>query len=551
MKMKIVKILLLLAIIVSCKQNVEENNVPLAPKENSRPDNFQPFNYKHSLKELKDNFSKDMMEKARVVFEKMKKVNDEGKWKPTPESLDIHCAPEWFMDAKLGMFIDWGLWSVAGWAPKKEKGAMYPDWYELEMERNSLFLEYHTKNWGSDFKRDDFIPLFSDAEYNPDKLVQIAKDAGMKYVVPFAKHHSGFALWPSSFTQRNSVNMGPQKDLILPLMESCRKHGLKFGFYFSVEEWEYPLIDNQGNLIIRKWGGEIEPYSNKMEKLASGKIAVKNFAKDYLVPQAIEFIDRYDPDILWYDGDWDTNVLDLHTYDIASYFYNNAQGRKDVAVNDRYGGNIGEKWLRSKRGDFFTNEFGDMQEHAVQTFHAWEECRGISQSYGYNWQDTENNVISMKEFVDMFIDIVSYGGNLLLIVNLDGKGDLPEILENRLNDIGRWLKVNGEGIYNSRPYKVQTENYVSYTQSKDGQFTYAVIKEWPGHEMFLKNVSAKDGSKIKMLGYDKPIEWINTNKGLSIKFPEKLQNEKDRPCEYAWILRIESSDNQNNQNRYQ
>jgi len=170
------------------------------------------------------------------------------------------------------------------------------------------------------------------------------------------------------------------------------------------------------------WGKEPEEYTSALDEKITGKIPVKSYTKDYLIPQATEFIDQYDPDILWYDGDWDTNADSLRTFDISAYFYNQAEGRKEVAVNDRYGGHEGEKWQRSKRGDFFTNEFDDMKEEAIQTIHAWEECRGISQSYGYNWQDTDENVISSKEFIDMFVNIVAHGGNLLLIVNLDGQG---------------------------------------------------------------------------------------------------------------------------------
>ena len=168
---------------------------------------------------------------------------------------------------------------------------MYPDWYEFRLDTDSAFIKYHEKIWGKDFKRDDFIPLFAASKYQPQKLVEIAKEAGMKYVVPFNKHHSGFCLWPSSFTQRDAMDMGPGKDLIKPLVESCQKEGLKFGFYFSVEEWEYPVIDAAGKLQNRLWGGEIKPYSPELEKKSSGKIAVKNYATDYLIPQAIEFIE--------------------------------------------------------------------------------------------------------------------------------------------------------------------------------------------------------------------------------------------------------------------
>jgi alpha-L-fucosidase len=131
--------------------------------------------------------------------------------------------------------------------------------------------------------------------------------------------------------------MGPKKDLIKPLVESCREQGLKFGFYFSLEEWEYPVINDNGTLGNRIWCGKTGPYLKEYEKKSSGKVAVRNYAEDYIVPQTTEFIDRYDPDILWYDVDWSTSVYDLHSYDISACFYNKAQGRKEVAVNDSYG----------------------------------------------------------------------------------------------------------------------------------------------------------------------------------------------------------------------
>ena len=533
----VIGLLLFLSVTFAYGQ-VQDGKVPLAPKQNRKPENYQPTKSKYSLEELKDNFSDKMMKLANKQYEKVQETNNNGKWKPTPESIDAHQVPEWFKDAKFGMFIDWGLWSVAGWAPKKESAAMYPDWYEFRLDTDTAFMKYHEKNWGKDFQRDDFIPLFTANNYQPAKLVDIAKNAGMKYIVPFSKHHGGFCLWPSSYTQRDAMDMGPKKDLIEPLVESCKLNGLKFGFYFSIEEWEYPIIDNTGKLQNRLWNGEIKPFDSSLEKKCSGKIAVRNFGTDYLVPQAAEFIDKYDPDLIWYDGDWNTNIDELHTYDIASYFYNKAEGRKQVAVNDRYGPNKGEKWQRSKRGDFYTNEYGDMEKEAKQAVHAWEECRGISQSFGYNWQDTDGNVISSKKFIDMFVDIVSHGGNLLLIVNLDGQGALPKIQENRLQDIGKWLKVNGEGIYATRPYKQQKEGSVSYTQSKDGQYVYAIIQEWPGSELHLKGVKPTKSSKIELLGYNKPLEWINSNEGITVKLPVQLQNEKSRPCEYAWVFKV-------------
>jgi alpha-L-fucosidase len=541
MSRKIAIGLLLFLSVTFAYGQVQDNKAPLAPKQNRKPENYQLPKSKYSLEELKNNFSEKMMRLAARQYEKVTEVNVKGKWKPTPESIDSHKAPEWFQDAKFGMFIDWGLWSVAGWAPKKEKGAMYPDWYELRLYTDSAFIKYHEKNWGKDFKRDDFIPLFTASEYNPEKLTKIAVDAGMKYVVPFSKHHGGFCLWPSSFTQRDASDMGPKRDLIKPMVESCKKQGLKFGFYFSVEEWEYPLIDADGNIKPKLWETKNVPSMEELEKLAGGKVPVKDFAKDYIVPQGVEFIDQYDPDLIWFDGEWTTDANDLRTYEISSYFYNQAEGRKEVAVNDRYGTKDGER-LRFVRGDFFTSEFHSLTDENKKSTHAWEECRGISQSFGYNWQDTDANVISSKAFIDMFVDIVAKGGNLLLIVNLDGQGALPELQEKRLIDIGKWLKVNGEGIYSTRPFSRQIEGAVAFTRSKDNQYVYAILKEWPGQELHLKGIQPVKGSKIEMLGFDKPLEWIKGNDGVSVKFPAKLQDMKNRPCEDAWVLKIRLTD---------
>ena len=179
-----------------------------------------------------------------------------------------------------------------------------------------------------------------------------------------------------------------------------------------------------------------------------------------------------------------------------------------------------------------------MEKEARQTTHAWEACWGISQSFGYNWQDKDENVISSKEFIDKFVDIVAHGGNLLLIVNLDGQGALPKIQENRLRDIGKWLKINGEGIYATRPFTRQSDGTVAYTRSKDDQYVYAILKEWPGKEMQLIKIKTEKGSKIEMLGYDKPLEWINTDIGTSVKLPSQLQEPKNRPCDHAWVLKI-------------
>jgi len=429
----------------------QDDGIPLAPPENRRPPNWRPSE-SVTDHEVLIKASEAVRKDAAREYQELLRTNAGGRWKATAESIDKHSVPEWFKDAKFGMFIDYGPWSIAGWAPKKRAGQMIPDWYEMRMYKEEAFRRYHEKNWGSDFERDDFLPLFTAKDYDPARLVELAEETGVKYVVPFCKHHAGFCMWPSAFTRRDAGDMGPHRDLIAPLAKLSQDRGLKFGFYLSVEEWEYPLLDADGQLMIRHWdvgrGPSTGPYTHDLDAKITGKIPVRDYATEYLVPQAKEFIDKYDPDLIWYDGEWCTPLEQLHTYDIAAYLYNKAEGRKEVAVNDRYG-----RGTRSELGDFYTSEYGHMGDKSKKSTHAWEECRGISQSYGYNWQDTEDNVITSKQLIDMFVDIVANGGNLLLMINLDGQGALPKVQENRLRDIGKWLNVNGEGIYATRPFR--------------------------------------------------------------------------------------------------
>ena len=524
---------------------------PLAPLEYRRPGGYKPFLYKHNLRQISRLYSKELMDKARSEMERVDAVNSVGKWKPDGKSVDMHECPEWFKDAKLGIFVDWGLWSLSSWAPLRKSGAMYPDWYELRMYSNfnskSMFWgyrSYHVKNWGEDFQRDHFIPLFRAKKFDSEKLTKLFKDCGAKYVVPFSKHHSGFCLWDSSYTFRDSVDMGPNRDIAGEFSDSCRRNGLKFGFYFSLSEWEYPIIGEDGKLYNCSWN-KLIPYSEDMEYKASGKIAVKDFVREYTIPQAVEFIDKYSPDILWFDADWAEKASRIGSYDIVAYFYN--VSKKPVAVNDRYG--LGEpeeiegkfsperprKWLRTVRGDFYTDEFGDTSECiSVENYHPWEACRGISQSYGNNWQDGESNVLSEREFITMFADIVSRGGNLLLLINLDGQGGIPEIQRRRLEGIGRWLSKYGEAIYSTRPLSPYAKDGVFYTASKDGSTAYAIISDLksevflrllPPKNAELKNVHSKQISKweyAEISGGEKGIKVFLDEDTLRSKLPVAL-----------------------------
>jgi alpha-L-fucosidase len=198
-------------------------------------------------------------------------------------------------------------------------------------------------------------------------------------------------------------------------------------------------------------------------------------------------------------------------------------------VNDRYG-----QGTRSRHGDVFDSEYNTTQSYT----HPWEECQGISQSFAYNYEDNEASLGPPDRLIHRLIEIVTRNGNLAIIGGPDASGQYPENVTRRLKALGAWLKVNGEGIYATRVLPPYQEGSVGYTRSKDGRFAYAICKQWPGRSLTLKGVRADEGGRITMLGVTVPLAWQQDGQGLTITIPDVLQDEKARPCQHAWVIRI-------------
>ena len=493
--------------------------VPVAPEKYRRPIGWKPSApYPKTLKEIARDHSAETMARAKAQMEKVNAVNRSGKYAATGAGMDRHKCPEWFVDAKLGMFVDWGLYSIAAYSPYAKGARLYPDWYEYkcrpEYKAADSAAEYHRKNWGADFKPDHFIGLFRGDRFDAAKMMKVFRKCGAKYVVPFLKHHSGFCEWDCSYTFRDTVDSPARRDFAREMADAARAEGLKFGCYASqADEWEYPILQDDGSIKMKLWGGKIADCTPDMETKASGKVAVRDFVYDYIVPQMTEFIDKYDPDILWYDADWATRATENGSFDITAYLYNRAEGRKEVCCNDRYGRldpaeeaafrRKGIKIIgcRTVRGDFFTDEWGDTAENIDPAkWHPWESCSGISKAYGNHWMEEldPSMVMSDREFICHFTSIVARGGNLLLLVNLDGQGAIPKVQEERMLSIGRWLEKNGEAIYGTRIVAPYSTPAVDYTRSKDGRTVYAIVKE-PAAEVLLEGVDPRRVEKVEDL----------------------------------------------------
>ncbi len=458
-----------------------------------RPKNFAPCKYQYSTEELKQKFSGDMMKRAGAAMQEVDAVNAKGPWKPTWESIDKHHAPDWYRDAKLVVIVNWSLAAVPSWDKRTSK-AMYPDAYGSLMYDIKSHRDYHARAWGKDFQYDDFFPLFTAANYDPDAIADLLQEAGARLVVPLCKHHDGVAWWDSEWTRRNFVQMGPRRDLLTPLMAALRRRGLKVGLYFTWEEYANVTLGADDKIYARIWPvldhkpATLRPLTDENRRRVSGNIPVRNYFDQYIAPLAKEIIDRFDPDGLYMDGEWCAPAETLHSRDVVAYYYNRAEGRKEVCTDDRFGINT-----RSQHGDFYMDEFfsGNSLDHP------WEALHGMSNSFAYNHEDTDRDMMSPQELVAFFVNTICHNGNLNLVIGPDATGKIPEFQARRLRELGGWIKVNAEAVYGSRALPPYTEGNVCYTRSKDSQYAYAICKKWPGHRLALRNVHARTASEIQ------------------------------------------------------
>ncbi|MCI0920196.1 alpha-L-fucosidase [Sphingobacterium rhinopitheci] len=432
---------------------------------------------------------------------------------PNWESLDQRETPQWWKEAKFGIFIHWGPYSVPAYAPVDEVEGIYEKYaehYENRLlQKNKLFQDYHTKTYGRKFTYQDFAPLFKAEHFNPNNWAQLFKDAGAKYVVLTSKHHDGFCLWPSEYSPRwNSYEIGSNRDLAGELTQAVRDNGLHMGFYYSLLEWNHPLYKKE---------------------------TIDTWVDQHMIPQMKELVTKYKPEIIFSDGEWDYNSDTLKSESFLAWLYNESAVKDVVVVNDRWG-----KETRSLHGDYYTTEYDLVHNNkgiGDKSNHAWEESRGIGTSYGFNKFETNKHYFSSKQLIDLLIDKVSNGGNLLLNVGPQADGLIPVVMQERLLAIGKWLNVNGESIYGTTTTQVKKEllskeENISFTQK--GKDLYVICKKWPSGELIIDGI--KHTNNISLLGTDHKIKSKIKNKKLHITVP--TININDMPCEYAWVFKI-------------
>lgn len=308
-----------------------------------------------------------------------------------------------------------------------------------------------------------------------------------------------------------------------------RSAGLKVGFYYSPYEWFHPLYPAEAAY----WGllpkmDPINPFTGEPVPYRGLLPATRDYVADHMVPQLLELLDGYRPDLLWFDGGWDRPESYWRTNEIIAHFYNQAfrEGR-EVAVNDRSG--------YGAHGDFATPEYEVFED--IRGEH-WETTRGIGFSFGYNQFETERHYLTSDELVDMLVDVVSKNGNLLLNIGPRADGTVIPLMQERLRDIGDWLAVNGEAIYGARPWTQAAEGPVRFTVRGDA--FYIISLEWPGDELHLgAAVPIRPGDRIAMLGREGEDLPYRIERGtLVITMPPG--GPQSQPSRFAWVFRVSS-----------
>jgi alpha-L-fucosidase len=481
-------------------------------------------------------------------------------YEPTWESLTSAPIPEWVKDAKFGVYTHWGVYSV----PAHGGPDYVRNLYEGSRTDAKGVYSYHTKKYGplDEFGYKDFIPMFTAPKFNADEWVDLMHEAGAKFGGICLVHHDGFLLWESKVNRWNSAKMGPKRDVFDEIASAVRKyddmkllatfhHGRSFG-YCTGSMKDEDITEE----MLRDWDVFDPRYA---DFYWNEKTSSKKEFSDQWRAKIIEVIDRYGPDMIWFDG-LQTSMRNDHPPEsyvrqVIAHYYNSAAVKgREVTVCNKHGGQFN-----------FPEPFGlrcfengrDMPTDVGPWFL-------IDRAIGYPWSYVNNKRYrdGADYHVRSIVDVVSRGGVFLLSLTPKGDGSIPEEEKEIMRGIGRWMKVNGEAIYGTRPWKIFAEgptvlrsmkrrnngqvaeqwDWRKKLTSRDIRFTtkgdvlYAIALRWPEDgRLVIRSLGDDAGAKIgaiALLGHKDPLSWERTSQGLEVRLPAK------RPCEYAYALKI-------------
>jgi alpha-L-fucosidase len=443
------------------------------------------------------------------------------------QSLKEYKTPAWFEDAKFGIFIHWGVYSVP---------AFGSEWYPREMYRsNTREFKHHIEKYGPQIKfgYKDFIPLFKAEKFNATEWINLFKKSGAKYVVPVAEHHDGFAMYKTSMSKWNAANMGPRRDIIGELAEATKKAGLIFGVSsHRIEHWWFMNGGRHINSDVNDpaYADFYGPAREENETMSP------EYMNDWLL-RCTELVNKYQPQLFWFDWWIEQPALDPYRKSFAAFYYNKGlEWNKGVVINNKYDKAYpeGTTVLDIERG-----KLSDIRKLP------WQTDDAVSyKSWGYIPDDSFK---SSKYLINNLIDIVSKNGCLLLNIGPRSDGTIPEEAQERLLAMGKLLDINGEAIYSTRPWKIYGEGPTkvaggAFSDDKDKPFTaddfrfttkgktlYVISMDIPKKDLLIASLSSTAITQkiisVELLGTNEKVNWSQTKTGLQIKAAKTYPSE--------------------------
>ena len=417
---------------------------------------------------------------------------------------------EWWRDARFGMFIHWGVYAIPAGMYNGEEVPGIGEWI---MKRGKIPVD----------KYEAMAKSWNPTQFDADSWVKLMKDAGMKYMVITSKHHDGFALWDSEVSDYNIVDYTPNNtDILKELSEACKKYGVRFGLYHSIMDWHHPNAQRDYYM-----GGKENEVTENKEDFA-------DYYENYLKPQLKELIDNYDPEIMWFDGEW----VKVYTHEQGQDLYQYVRSLKpDILINNRV--DKGRKSMQGMNKDDmqYAGDFGTPEQEILEGTSSmdWESCMTMNDTWGFKKND--DNWKSTELLVHNLVDVAAKGGNYLLNIGPKADGTIPQPSVERLKAIGEWLTINGEAIYGTD--KLSSDNYkqgelIRFTRKKGENLLYGITLEKPEGEINFKYLKPDEGSEVFLLGYDQPLEWNYTDKGLTVSIPADATEGLD----HAWVFKV-------------
>lgn len=451
--------------------------------------------------------------------------------------------PDWFQDAKLGIYFHWGVYSVP---------AFGNEWYPRRMHfEGDMIYQHHLKKYGhpSEFGYHDFVPMFKAENFDAEEWAALFKKAGARFAGPVAEHHDGYSMWASKLTPWNTLDTGPKRDILGELEKAIKGQDMKLvtTFHHAKQLQRHDSIP-EGN---RKQGYRNSHYpfftgmpptsDDEKLKYMYGNIPEEQWMEEIWMGKLKEVIDNYQPDIIWFDS-WLDQIPEQKRAEFAAYYLNEADKLgKDVVI------------IRKQEDLPLDFSLNDLEKSRMNKMGEQSWMTDETVSYG-SWCYTENlRIKPTKDLIHVLVDIVSKNGVMMLNISPMANGTIPDDQRNVLLEMGDWLDVNGEAIYETRPWITFGEgptkepdghfkNHNAFSKlvysnkdmryTKKGNMVYATFFGWPDGESVLLETFAKGSisgdlkvNKVSMLGYEGAVNWKMKDEGLEISLPDEKTND--------------------------